>query len=52
MKKSISLSILIFISVGVYFLTYSEIDKILMTIVSSIFTTGYFIVKQLEENEK
>jgi len=52
MKKSNSLLILILVNSIVFFVTDSSIQKFLMTITATILTVGYFIVKQLEENNQ
>jgi hypothetical protein len=52
MKRSTALFYLAIASAIVYFATDSEIKKIIISITSSIFVTGYFIVKELEEHKK
>jgi len=52
MKKSNALFILVIASAIIYFTTDSEIKKIIISITSSIYVTGWFIVKQLEENNQ
>ena len=50
MKKSTTLIIVVIWTIIGYYLSNSEIHKIILSIQGAIFSTGYFVVKQLEEN--
>jgi len=48
MRKSTMLMVLAFMNGGIYFFNKSEINVLIV----NILVIGYFIVKQLEENNK
>lgn len=56
MKKSTALLIILFVSIVcslIYkFLGSDSINKLILELQIPIYTIGYFIVKQLEENKK